>query len=268
MRRCAVVLGWVLAMSALLPAVAVADGLYEARSIVTGMDERSRPDGFRRALGLVLVKVSGNPALDADSRLTGVDLGPLLRGFVYLDRMSDIPKHDEQGSRDRPYDLVVRFDPAAIDGLLRSWGDAAWPVPRPLLAVDVTIFPRRGDAMPLRADTDSDERHRGALLAAAERFGLEVLIPARLPPVLAAPRDVARLQGVLRWSDADAGWVAAWRLEWAGGVREWGVRGVGFDAAYRDGVGGVAAVLSGEGSGRPVRPARLHRGPCQDASIC
>jgi hypothetical protein len=192
----------------------------------------------------VLAKVSCNPALQDDPRLDGIDPEPLLRNLAYLDRMSDQPKHDEQGSRDRPFDLVARFDPAAIDGLLRQWGEAPWPAPRPELVIAIRITPRTGAAFPLRGDTDPDERHRGALLAAADRFGLAVILPLSLAPG-ATPGDAPVLSGTLDWSDADAGWVSAWRLVWSGGARAWGLRGVSFDAAYRDALAGAARILSG-----------------------
>ncbi len=220
-----------------------ASEVYEARTIVTGMDLRSRPEGLRRALAQVLAKASGNPALLDDPRLAELDPATLLHGFAYLDRMSDQPKRDEQGTRDRPYDLVARFDPAAIDAVLRRWGDAPWPAPRPQIAVQITIVPRQGPPMPLRADTDPDERHRAALLDAAARFGVDLVLPAAMAP-LATP-DGPVLQGTVRWSDADTGWSAVWTMNVRGTPQLWGRRGTSFDAAYRDAVAGAAALLSG-----------------------
>lgn len=219
-------------------------GLYEASTIVTGMDMRGRPEAVARTLAQVLAKVSGNPALLLDARVAALDTAPLVLGFAYLDRMSDQPKRDEQGTRDRPYDLVVQFRAGAIDDLLRAWKEAPWPEPRPALAVDIRIEPRTGPAMALRADTDADERHRAALLGAAERFGVALVLPAALngPP---APADSPVLSGSLVWSDAATGWISAWRLSWRGVDHAWGQRGVGFDAAYRDALAGTVRVLSG-----------------------
>ena len=230
-------------LAALHGGPAAARSLYESSTIVTGMDARSRPDGFRRALAQVLAKVAARPALETDERLTGLDPGSLLRGFAYLDRMSDIPRHDEQGSRDRPFDLIVQFDPAGIDRVLRAWGEAPWPEPRPPLVVRIEIRPRRGTPTMLRADTDADEPHRAALLAAGERYGADLLLPAaadgRDPPP-----DAPVLSGTLRWSDADAGWVGEWSIR----DRRWSISGVSFDAAYRDAVGGALDVV------KPARP--------------
>ena len=188
--------------SLVLATPARADALYSASVIVTGMDARSRPSGLRAALGQVLAKVSGDPALAGDPRLAATDPAPLLRALAYTDRMGDIPRHDEQGSRDRPYDLTAWFDPPGIDAVLRAWGHRPWSAPRPPLRVEITIVPRTGPPMPMRADTDSDEQHRTALLAAAARFGLDPVLPLALPTPITATGPV--LSGTLRWSDADA----------------------------------------------------------------
>lgn len=230
----------------LLATPAQASGLYEASTITTGMDGRSRPTSLADCLAQVLAKVSGNPALLDDARVAA--LGPaadgMLAGLAYLDRMSDEPKHDEQGTRDRPYDLLARFEPAGIDAALLGLGEAPWLTSRnrPSVSADVAITPRDGPAMPLRADTDPDERHRAALLAAADRFGIPVLLRPMLGP---APVADATLHGSLIWQEAAAGWVGAWSLTWQGREHAWRVAGVSFDEAYRNAMAGVAAILSG-----------------------
>ncbi len=209
-----------------------------ASVIVTGMDLRSRGDGLTRTLGIVLARVSGNPALAADPRLQTLDSAALLASIAYVDRLADRPKHDEQGTRDRPYDLVARFDPTAVEALLASWGERPW-TDRPPLAIDATITPRRGPTLTLQADTDLDEPHRAAALAAAARYGLEVWLPTAIGP--APPPPPLRLQARLAWSDAAAGWTATARLEGAG---EWRIEGVSFDEAWRTILAGAARNLS------------------------
>jgi hypothetical protein len=230
----------------LLATPAMATGLYEAAAITTGMDLRSRPAGLAACLAQVLAKVSGNPALLDDPRVAA--LGPaapgLLAGFAYLDRMSDQPKHDEQGTRDRPYDLVARFETDGIDAALLGLGEAPWLTSRnrPFVLADIAITPRNGPVMPLRADTDPDERHRAALLAAADRFGIPVLLRPALGP---APATAAVLRGDLIWQEAAAGWEGTWTLSWQGRNRAWHIAGVSFDEAYRNAIAGAAAVFSG-----------------------
>ena len=239
MRRAAVLLALLLAAPA-----AQAAGLYEAQAITTGTDSRERPQALAACLAQVLAKVSGNPALLDDPRVAA--LGPaapgLLAGLAYLDRMGDIPHHDEQGTRDRPYDLLARFDPAGIDAALFGLGEVPWLVhrDRPRVFADIAIAPRGGPPLALLADTDADERHRAALLAAADRFGLPVLLR---PSDGAPPLTPAVLRGRIAW--AGDGWHGAWTLNWAGGQRAWSIRGVSFDEAYRNAVAGAAAALSG-----------------------
>ena len=244
MRRLA--LAAVLLPALMLAGSAQASGLYEATVIVTGMDARSRPAGLGAALAQVVAKLTGNPALLDDPHVAA--LAPLAPGLVvsmaYLDRMSDIPHRDEQGTRDRPYDLVVRFDPAMLDALLAGLGEIPWRV-RPALAVAIRIEPRSGPALLLHADTDPDERHRAALLAAADQAGLQVVLPLDAPgavPLLPEPELV--LHGTLSWQEG-AGWTARFMLPWHGREHAWGVDGVGFDAAYREAMRGAARVLSG-----------------------
>lgn len=226
-----------------LPAAA-ATGLYQASVIVTGTAAPARAAAFARTLAQVLAKASGNRAWLTDSRVGTIDPKPLIQAFAYVDRESGLPKHDEQGTRDRPYDLIVRFDPAAIDALLRRWDDAPWPAPRPLLVIDLVITPRGAGPIAMRADTDPDEPHRGALLDAADAAGFTLAIPAANDP-LPPPAGSPVLHGTMVWSDAEFGWVSQWSVSPDSQDRRWGLHGTGFDAAYRDGIAGAALVLSG-----------------------
>jgi hypothetical protein len=255
-----------LALLLLLPAEASAQSLYEGRAYVTGTRVETRDEAVMTAFRRVLAKVSGNPALAEDDRITA--LAPLLPSLVldlaYLDRLTDVPHHDEQGTRDRPYDLVVHFDPERIDGALRLLGDRPWPLPsRRRIAVKIMIDDR-GARFLLTADGENDERHRQALLAAADRFGLQVALALSDGPAVKAP---AMLEGTLRWSEEASGWVGTWELtdpligtglgmpravpmaqiRAVGAKLSWQVSGVSFDEAYRDAVGGAAARMSGHG---------------------
>ncbi|HEY0203198.1 MAG TPA: DUF2066 domain-containing protein [Acetobacteraceae bacterium] len=248
--RIAVLIAWLAFL--FLPPPAQALGLYEASVIVTGTDARSRPEGLGRALAQVLAKVSGSPALLDDPKVAA--LAPAAPGLVaslaYLDQMSDLPRRDEQGSRDRPYDLVVRFDPASLDAMLEGLGETPWRI-RPPILVDLRIEPRSGPAMPLRADTAADERHRAALLAAADGAGLQMVLPldrtaAAGParPDLAPPPPELALRGTVSWVEG-AGWTGRFTLPWHGRDHTWNVEGVSFDEAYRVAMRGAARVLSG-----------------------
>ena len=229
----------------LLPEPGHAAGLYEASAITIGMDQRSRPAGLAACLAQVLAKVSGNPALLDDPRVAA--LGPaapaLLAGLAYLDRMSNEPKHDEQGTRDRPYDLIARFEPSGIDAALLALGEIPWLInrDRPNVLADVTIAFRGGATAALQADTDADERHRAALLAAGDRFGVPLLLRPMDGPT---PVAAVTLRGSMAWHETSA-WTGNWTLIWQGQRHAWDISGVSFDEAYRSAVAGTAAVLSG-----------------------
>ena len=222
-------------------------GRYDARTIVTGTDLRSRPAGMAACLADVLVKVSGDPTIRDDPRLPSLAsrAGSYATGFDYRDRMSGIPHHDEQGSSDRPYNLTVRFDPAQIDAALRALGRAPWPDPRPALLVVLHVTGAR-DSFDLTAREPRAAEMWAALAESGEKYGMRVIVPA--DP--AHPPEGIPLPGTLTLSQAALGWVARWHLDWQGRAYVWGVSGVNFDAAFRDGVRGAMQVLSGHGAPR------------------
>jgi hypothetical protein len=102
-------------------AASTALNLYQARTIVTGQREETRGPGLERCLEDVLVKVSGDPLVLADPAIASMKghAASYVTRFRYRDRMEGIPIHDEQGSRDRPYDLTVDFQANQIDAALR-----------------------------------------------------------------------------------------------------------------------------------------------------
>lgn len=235
-----------LALLLLLPLAARAqpDPLYAARTITTGTDLRERPAGLARCLASVLVKVSGDPSLADDPRAEALasEAGTLVEDFDYQDRMGQLPLHDEQGSRDRPYWLACRFSPAAIDAALRQLGRVPWPAPRPWLLARISVTERSGDTYPLLADVPKGDGPRAALFTAADGAGLRVSLPREDGAV---PPGLLTLDGTLGWSDAEFGWVAEWRLDWQADSFRWRIAGVSYDAAMRSGLRGAAAVLSG-----------------------
>ena len=220
----------------LLAAAAAPDpAVYACRVPVTGTGLANRPGALRACVGQVLVKLSGQPGLAG----VALDAG-LVRDFLYLDLMSDLPLHDEQGTRDRPYELVGHVDPDGAAAALGAAGITAWTAPRPVLLVRATITDRNGRRFDLTGDGPG-ERQRRALLDASERFALPVALPT---DGTAAPVEEPVLAGELRWSEADFGWIAVWRL--GNGADTWTVTGVSFDAAFRAGVGGAVQRLSGQ----------------------
>lgn len=240
--------------------------LYQARTIVTGQGEENRLHGFPLCLEDVLIKVSGDPRLTADPRLglLQAQAPGFVASFDYHDRMAGLATHDEQGTRDRPYDLIVHFDRGKVDAALRSLGLTPWTTARPLVGV---VFGMKQATATYVLTRDGD--HVGpnqSLAAAAEKRGIPILMPSTQDLAMhriawedltgdmagfgvlarALGADVA-LAGQLIWEEQELGWAASWSLLEPGGVHRWQIRGVTFDAAFRNAFGGSAQILSGHG---------------------
>ncbi len=245
-----------------------ADDLYRAQAIVTGQGEANRMVGFAAALEDVLIKVSGVQNLAGSRRLAPYksNAKDLVRAFSYHDQMSGTPTRDEQGTRDRPYDLIVEFDERKIDDLLPALGLKPWHSHRPVLAVFVEMQLGPKDYM-ISSDADQSALQRELLLAAAARRGMNVVLPnaaalakagiahavpgtatsRTLAPLIAGQGGEAALVGRLVWDDRALGWATQWRIDWHSRTHRWQVRGTNFDEAFRRGIGGAAQILSGNG---------------------
>jgi hypothetical protein len=244
------------------------DGLYQGMTPVTGDGPENRGPAIARCLEDVLVKVSGDPSLIGDPTVAalGEEASRYVAGLSYHDRMEGIPHHDEQGSRDRPYDLTVSFVPEAIDAALRDLGRTPWTAPRPSIVAIIGVN-NGPTSFALNSDGGRPEM-REALETAAWTLGLPMRVPGKvildgdgirtatdvaaadmavLDAVAKAEGGDLTLAGNLAWSDTDLGWVADWRLSTAGTTYRWRVKGVSFDKAFRGGMTGAAQILSGHG---------------------
>jgi hypothetical protein len=246
-------------------APAAADSFYRARTIVTGQGEANRTIGFAACLEDVLVKVSGALQLAGDSRLEPYKAraGEFVKSYDYHDQMSGTPKRDEQGTRDRPYDLIVDFDERKIDGALTALGLKPWPSPRPALGVLIEM--EQGSRQYIvTSDAKQSDLQRDSLFAAALKRGMSVALPgvvdlekARISAaslmtmsaatLASAVSGDALLRGHLVWSEEDLGWITDWQMDFRGQPHRWQFRGVTFDEAFRRGLGGAARILSGNG---------------------
>ncbi len=270
----AVLIGLSLALAATSRAgtmAAAAENLYRAQTIVTGQGEANRIIGFAACLQDVLIKVSGAQKLAGDPRLTTYKkyASDYVKAFNYHDQMSGTPIRDEQGTRDRPYDLIVDFDEKKIDHLLGALGLTPWVVNRPVLAVFVEMEQGARSEI-VTSDARQSDLQRDALLAAAAKRGMSIVLPAtevleksaitaaalsktpseKLASAAAGQGGEVVLVGHLVWNDRELGWATEWRMDWQGHAHRWHFRGVTFDEAFRRGLGGAAQVLSGNGEPR------------------
>jgi hypothetical protein len=263
-----------LALIALLcaigPSVAADESeLYRTTVFVTGRGEAERVRGTGLAFEEVLVKVSGDPRLARDPRVAEVakEADALVASYDYRDRMQGLALHDEQGTRDRPHDLTIHFNPAKIDTSLTSLGSAPWREPRPRLAVFLAIQDQQTRYV-LAQDGARGLSQRQALAAVAAKRALPMVLPkealieterlthdalaAKAPPALAPAAKMAggdaALSGTLVWTESALGWSASWRMARQGKDYRWGVSGVSFDDAFRNAIDGALEILSGHGA--------------------
>jgi uncharacterized protein len=238
---------------------------YQAFDIVAGYDlERTRRLGFAHCLPEVLVRVSGEPRLEHDSRVADLvaRADALVASYDYSDFLVRMgPVHDDQGTGDeRPYDLVVRFDHAKIDAALNNLGVSPWQGPRPEVVPVLTVSGFSGSYV-LSAEVKAGAEQRNSLGAAAAQYGLALRVPSEAelaswgvaagetPSPRAEPQEGrALVAGTLYFDEAKPGWVGAWRMRWRSVDYVWGISGVNYDEAFRSLVRGVARVASGHGA--------------------
>ena len=242
--------------------------LYRTKVTVTGQGEANRVTGFAAGLEDVLIKASGAQKLSGDRRLAAykAKARDYVRSFSYRDQFFGKPIRDEQGTRDRPFDLTVEFEEGRIDDLLKTLGLKPWLSPRPRLAVFVEMKQGPKNYI-VTADGAQSDLQRDALRAAADKRGMEVVLPtaaaltkakldgaelkkvpsSTLMSVAAEQGGEVALIGQLVWNDRQLGWATQWQIDWRGRTYRWQVPGVTFDEAFRRGIGGAAQVLSGNG---------------------
>ena len=245
-----------------------AGSIYQTRAIVTGEREETRLPVLGQSLKDVLKKVSGDPMIDRDPRVEAFasDAQAYIKSFSYRDRMEGIPIHDEQGTRDRPYDLTVDFQPEKIDVLLQALGQKPWTARRPTIVVLLAVKYEARSYL-LTGDADEGFDQRESFMSAAWLTGMPLVLPTtavfseagmtaeKLPTAdLWELAGIARasgggtvLVGSIAWNKGMLGWKGDWQLHSNDGSHHWQIRNVNFDAAFRSAMRGAAQVFSGNG---------------------
>src|SRR5262245_20655805 len=110
------------------------DDLYKAETIVTGTGEPERLRGFKVGIEEAVIKLTGKASLAGSPRLEKIreQAAALVADYSYEDRMKGIPIHDEQGTRDRPHFLRIRFEKARMDAAIEAARLKKWAGERPL----------------------------------------------------------------------------------------------------------------------------------------
>lgn len=236
--------------------------LYRAEAIVTGTVEPERTRGMRAGLIDVIVKLTGDARLAENAAVKSMVSRPhdFVERFEYRDRMKGIPLHDEQGTRERPYDLLLRFKPAKIDSALRTLGLSKWDADRPTLAVWFAVR-TASEQYVLRRSGDAGYGQRAVFVETARRRGIPILLPRQTPPAAAirfgdvAARNMPKLRAASPGADAlllgtlvlvpSGYWDIDWQMRWRGHTRRWKMQDVTFDTAIKDGLQRSALIFSG-----------------------
>jgi hypothetical protein len=217
---------------------ALPDQLVTATVRADAPGRSDRAPALRRAFGIVLAKLSGNPALEGDARVLALDPAPLVLDLSYEDVLIDKPLRDEQGTYDRPFLLTVRFAEEGLRAALAALGERPWTGPRPRVAPMLALRFRDGREAALTADDPLVDRARAALTAAGARYAVPIALPMRAAADAVPPGAVA-VAGRIGWVEAEFGWRAAFELS----GQSWGVSGASLDEAFRALVGGAALRL-------------------------
>ena len=240
------------------------DALYTGHAHVNKYDA-AIARGYGENLAEVLVKVSGDPRLLTDSRLDALkaDAKSFSIGVKFHDLYGG-PIHDEQGTRDRPYDMMVTFDKTKIADFLRTLGRTLWTGPRPTVIPVIALKDLRGRSFILATDSVRGIDQREALVPVARTYALGYRLPdmalltkenltyarlsqATITPQLDRTTGEAVLVGVLNASENPPGWKVKWRLTWQGMVIRWAATTPSFDAAFKVGFAGAEQVFAGNG---------------------
>jgi hypothetical protein len=242
------------------------EDLYTTALIITGTLERERQRGFAEGLEQVLVKVSGDPTLAGSPAMVrfATRADQFVESYELRERMEGMPVNDEQGTRERPHILTIRFSRSGIDRLLRNLGRQPW-LERPPITV-LLIVDNGTQRFVVARDSLLGAGQRGALQDRSKALGLEVEFPdeAMLADVhpernLPGPPDGRRVEtirrelgsevllaGLLVWDAPTYRWHSQWQLATETRTDLWDATGISFDVVFRETLESAMRVLSSE----------------------
>lgn len=243
--------------------------VYLSNTRVTGQREETRLPGLERCFIDQMVKASGDPRLADNPEVIAMskDSGFAIREYAYVDLYAGRPIMDEQGTRDRPYEMTVYYRPDKIDDALAKVGSKPWGKDRPKVMVVLKIQHIARNFI-LTSHGEFGDLMRESFDLASYKYGMPIaLVPGSLLDesglsfeelsesklkdldalAARAEADLA-LFGTLRWEPKVLGWVADWHMNGGGTPHHWHVEGVNFDAAFRTALAGAAQILSGNGA--------------------
>lgn len=146
--------------------------LYQGEVVVEDQSPETRRNALSRALAQVLVKTTGNPAApEAPGVAEHLSRAPqYVQQFQY--RTEERPRPGEEPA-ERVLLLSARFDPAAVERILRDAGLALWGQERPTVLIWLVLQTEEGRQL-VGAERPVIQ---AAIHRAARERGLPVLMP-------------------------------------------------------------------------------------------
>jgi len=178
--------------------------------------------------------------------------------------MSGTPTRDEQGTRDRPYDLTSTLMRRKSTTFSRHFtSHRGLHTSGPGVFLEMQQGPR---SYMVTADADQAAIQRESLLAqppGGDDCGVPsaaALAESSIHGAAFRDDDVLEIRfgrgpagwgsaliGRLVWDDRELGWATQWRIDWQNRTHRWRIRGVTFDEAFRRAIARAAQILSGNG---------------------
>ena len=234
------------------------DALFQAEVPAAGRTAEARREALTRALGQVLVRVTGDETVVGDPAVQ-----PLLRDagrYVVQYRFSEPPADPRDEENSGPELLLwAQFDEVALARALREHGLPYWGRDRPDVLVWLAVDDHGNRFL---VSETSDDPLASALRESAQRRGLPVNLPLLdlqdqqavhfsdlwggfFGPVQRASERY-RPQVVLigRVGSAAAGWSGQWSLLGAGASSEWSVHGATPEEVVDRGVAEAVGLLA------------------------
>lgn len=145
-------------------------GLYEARVTVPDQSESERRQALPRALGQVLIKLTGDRGITDDGRAKPIlnNAQDYLQQYRYL----------EPGDNEESLRLLASFDSSAVSEALRRAGIAAWGRERPATLVWLAVSDDAGDHLVgMEQSAPGGENYLQPIIDHAQRRGIPLLLP-------------------------------------------------------------------------------------------
>lgn len=176
-KRKALAVAWLGALLLLLPLASYAGrvaGLYSAEVPVSSQDPQERTEAIHLGFLQVLVKVTGESSVGEMPGISGVLDQAERYVLQYRYEEHTEPAAVPGGEPNTLRTLKLRFDPTAVDVLLRKSGLPVWGDQRPSVLVWLAV---EQGAQRFLVGEDSKSETLSALQEAAARRGVPILLP-------------------------------------------------------------------------------------------